>query len=100
MAYIDLKNGFDEALQMSGSKIGGKDIIVQEDRSRDEPGRTPGRGSGRAPGRGPGRTPGRAPDRGTTGRFNSGGRGPSKPSMIASAQGFVSSTTLPCFSAL
>lgn len=90
MAYIDLKNGFNEALQLSGSEIGGWNIMVQEARPRDSgegsfsndrPGRNEGgRFSNRRPG-------GRSSDRAPRGRSSRPGRGPSKPSLISSSQG-------------
>ncbi|XP_019091994.1 PREDICTED: nucleolin 2 isoform X3 [Camelina sativa] len=97
MAYVDMKSGFDEALQLSGSEMGGGFLTVEEARPRDSDGsgsndRPPRDNGGRfsnrrgrgAPGRGP---PGRGPPGRGRGRFSNAGRGPSKPSLIASAQG-------------
>ncbi|EOA30015.1 hypothetical protein CARUB_v10013117mg [Capsella rubella] len=91
MAFIDMKSGFNEALQLGGSDIGGRNITVEEARPRvtdegagsyNRPEREDGgRFSNRRPGRAPGRD-GRGP-----GRFSKPGRGPSKPSIIASSQG-------------
>jgi len=101
-AYIDLTSGFDEALKLSGSEIGGGNIHVEESRPRDS---DEGRSSNRAPARGAprgrhsdraprgGRFSDRAPrgrhsDRGAPrGRFSTRGRGPSKPSVIESSKG-------------
>ncbi|EFH61525.1 hypothetical protein ARALYDRAFT_479366 [Arabidopsis lyrata subsp. lyrata] len=102
LAYIDLTSGFDEALQLRGSEIGGWNIHVEESRPRDS---DEGRSSNRAPGRAPrgrysdrgaprgrssdrGAPRGRSSDRGAPrGRFSTRGRGPSKPSVIESALG-------------
>lgn len=106
MAYLDLKeeDGFNKALELNGSELGGWNIQVLEGRPRGQNadgnnGRD--RFSGPRPGRAfPGRArPGRCPPgRAPPGRDR---RAPSKPSVLASAKGlFLISCFLEYFSVI
>ncbi|XP_033148801.1 nucleolin 2 isoform X7 [Brassica rapa] len=79
MAYLDLKeeDGFKKALELNGSELGGWKILVLEGKPRGW--NSDGNNSGRIP-PGRGRTGRVPPGRGRPGR-------PSKPSILASAEG-------------
>lgn len=91
MAYLDLKeeDGFNKALGLNGSELGGWKILVLEGKPRgwNSDGNNSGdRFTATRPGRGrPGRVP---PGRGRPGR-------PSKPSILASAEGLFHLSSVP-----
>lgn len=93
IAYIDLKDdGINKALELSGSEIGGRNIMVNVDRPRVESGDANqgkrGRGmDSRSPfNRGRGRD-NRGRGRDNRGRGRSSFGTPSKPSLLATSQG-------------
>lgn len=87
MAYLDLKeeDGFKKALELNGSELGGWKILVLEGKPRGW--NSDGNNSGRIP-PGRGRTGRVPPGRGRPGR-------PSKPSILASAEGLFHLSSVP-----
>ena len=92
IAYIDFKEGAEKAYDLSGTELGGWNIVVDEAKPRDSSGggggggRFSGGGGGRF-GSGRGRDSGRGRNGGGRfgrGRDNGGGRGFSRPSFTSS----------------